>query len=414
MRTLFSENILSPTPTPAPEQNKKNPFELSFHSSNPSVQNSSTTSSHSSPKENDWLTSYYREQQRFANEVHIQSNHSYATSDAATRHQHVRRKGNPKVLFMGMRRSGKSSIQKVLFEKFSPAETLYLDSSNKIESATMESFMKFESSEIPPNIPYLSPDFDREAVFGSAGALIWVLDMQDEYFQSIDQLIKTASILMPAYPRLNLEVFIHKTDGLSEEYKYDTFRDVRQRVQDELSDAGFSDRPVAFYQTNIFDHSVYEAMSKVVQKLLPQLPAMEALLNKLCSSCRIQKAYLFDTVSKIYLATDASPTFLKDYEVCSDYVDVIVDIKQIYGWQNRDQSLEDVAGENTEKSSGDAVGESLITYDKSGNTYVYAREINDYLSLICVMGQGSTADKRVLIDYNVSVLHDALQQMFKL
>ena len=290
----------------------------------------------------------------------------------------------------------------------------------------MESFMKFESSEVPPNIPYLSPDFDREAVFGNAGSVIWVLDMQDEYFQSIDQLIKTAGFIMDNYPRVNFEVFIHKTDGLSEEYKYDTFRDVRQRVQDELSDAGYSDRPVAFYQTSIFDHSVYEAMSKVVQKLLPQLPAMESLLNKLCSACRIQKAYLFDTVSKIYLATDASPTFLKDYEVCSDYVDVIVDIKQIYGWQNRGSQESDSKG-------SEAVGESLITYDKSGNTYIYAREINEYvhipilqqfmtdanvrssyLSLICVMGQGSTADKRVLIDYNVSVLHDALQQMFKL
>lgn len=35
-------------------------------------------------------------------------------------------------------RAGKSSIQKVLFEKFSPAETLYLDPSNKIETATIE------------------------------------------------------------------------------------------------------------------------------------------------------------------------------------------------------------------------------------------------------------------------------------
>ena len=302
----------------------------------------------------------------------------------------------------------------------------------------MSSFMNFESSEIPPNIPYLSPDFDREALFGgTTGSIIWVLDMQDEYFQSIDALIKTASFIMDNYPRLNFEVFVHKTDGLSEEYKYDTFRDVRQRVQDELSDAGYGDRSVAFYRTSIFDHSVYEAMSKVVQKLLPQLPAMEALLNKLCSTCRTQKAYLFDTVSKIYLATDTSPTFLKDYEVCSDYVDVIVDIKQIYGWhgpENKNNSNE------ASSSSSAIVGESLITYDKSGNTYIYAREINEYapslpflslypfshcetkliyasaryLSLICVMGQGSTADKRVLIDYNVSILNDALQQMFAL
>lgn len=238
----------------------------------------------------------------------------------------------------------------------------------------MSSFMNFESSEIPPNIPYLSPDFDREALFGgTTGSIIWVLDMQDEYFQSIDALIKTASFIMDNYPRLNFEVFVHKTDGLSEEYKYDTFRDVRQRVQDELSDAGYGDRSVAFYRTSIFDHSVYEAMSKVVQKLLPQLPAMEALLNKLCSTCRTQKAYLFDTVSKIYLATDTSPTFLKDYEVCSDYVDVIVDIKQIYGWHGPENK-----NDSGEASSSAVVGESLITYDKSGNTYIYAREINEY------------------------------------
>lgn len=37
-----------------------------------------------------------------------------------------------------------------------------------------------------------------------------------------------------------------------------------------------------------------------------------------------------------------------------------------------------------------------------------------YLSLICVMGQGSTADKRMLIDYNVTILQEALQEMFKL
>ena len=37
-----------------------------------------------------------------------------------------------------------------------------------------------------------------------------------------------------------------------------------------------------------------------------------------------------------------------------------------------------------------------------------------YLSLICVMGQGSSADKRVLIDYNVGILHDALEKLFKL
>ncbi|KAK5128922.1 hypothetical protein LTR85_000255 [Meristemomyces frigidus] len=402
MRTLFSENILSPSPTPAPQPN---PFELLFPSSLSNA--SSADSTQSSPRQNEWLTQHLQNQQRAESETSNQANHA-ANGQRAP---YARRKGNPKLLFMGLRRSGKSSIQKVVFQKLSPADTLFLEHTTRIETATMQSFITFESAELPHHLSATAPDFDHHAVFSNTGAAIWVLDVQDEYLTSITEMIHTAVFLAENYPRVNFEVFIHKTDGLSEEYKYETFREVRQRVQDELSDLGHGDRSVSYFQTSIFDHSIFEAMSKVVQKLLPQLPAMEALLNKLCSTCRIQKAYLFDSVSKIYVATDASPTFLKDYEVCSDYVDVIVDIKQIYGWHSQEGDGKAVS-ESSNQDDGD-IGESMVTYDRSGDTYIYAREINDYLSLICVMGKGSSTDKRVLIDYNVGILHDALLQVFK-
>lgn len=38
----------------------------------------------------------------------------------------------PKILLFGLRRSGKSSIQKVVFHKMSPNETLFIESTNKI------------------------------------------------------------------------------------------------------------------------------------------------------------------------------------------------------------------------------------------------------------------------------------------
>lgn len=229
----------------------------------------------------------------------------------------------------------------------------------------------------------MSPDYDHASLFSNIGAVIWIIDSQDEYLTSINELLRTAIFLAEHHPRINFEVFIHKTDGLSDEYKYDTFREVRQRVQDELSDVGLGNRSVSYYQTSIFDHSIFEAMSKVIQKLLPQLPAMEALLNKLCSACRIQKAYLFDTSSKIYVATDASPTFLRDYEVCSDYVDVIVDIKQLYGWHGKEggggggssSRPGSRAGEGAHPTS--VIGESIVTYDKTGDAYIYVREINE-------------------------------------
>ncbi|KAK5110458.1 hypothetical protein LTR62_005809 [Meristemomyces frigidus] len=401
MRTLFSENILSPPPLPIPQ---RNPFELTFASTPSLSYASSNTSVQSSPPQHDLLTQYTQQQQQ-----QQEATSSTSGSDGGRLYP-VRRKGNPKILFMGLKKSGKSSAQKVVFQRMSPADTLFIEPTNKIEQTSFESFTTIDSVEIPSHLSVHSPDLDHHAVFSNAGSVIWVLDVQDEYLASITALIETALFLSEHYPRVNFEVFIHKIDGLSEEYKYDTFREVRQRVQDELSDLGYGDSNVSYYQTSIFDHSIFEAVSKVVQKLLPQLPAMETLLNKLCSTCRIQKAYLFDVGSKIYVAADSSPSFLKDYEVCSDYIDVIVDIRQIYGWQER----RDRHGDSESGGKGDegSINDSMITLP-GGDTYIYMREIDEHLSLLCIMGKGCSVKRRALVDYNVGVLQDALLEVFK-
>lgn len=51
----------------------------------------------------------------------------------------------PRILLMGLRRSGKSSIQKVVFHKMSPNETLFLESTNKIvkDDINNSSFVQF-------------------------------------------------------------------------------------------------------------------------------------------------------------------------------------------------------------------------------------------------------------------------------
>lgn len=124
----------------------------------------------------------------------------------------------------------------------------------------------------------------------------------------------------------------------------------------------FFDCFLSFYLTSIYDHSIFEAFSKVVQKLIPQLPTLENLLNIFISvhwlaffflrlatvfvfdpSCSrnsnsyflqhsgIEKAFLFDVVSKIYIATDSSPVDMQSYELCCDMIDVVIDVSCIYG-----------------------------------------------------------------------------------
>ncbi|XP_056439389.1 ras-related GTP-binding protein C-like [Gadus chalcogrammus] len=187
----------------------------------------------------------------------------------------------PRILLMGLRRSGKSSIQKVVFHKMSPNETLFLESTNKIHKDDLSgsSFVNFQIWDFPGQVDFFDPTFDDEMIFTGTGALIFVIDAQDDYVEALGRLHGTVSRAYRVNPHINFEVFIHKVDGLSDDHKIETQRDVYQRANDDLADVGLEKLHLSFYLTSIYDHSIFEAFSKVVQKLLPQLPTLENLLN---------------------------------------------------------------------------------------------------------------------------------------
>lgn len=77
-------------------------------------------------------------------------------------------------------RSGKSSIQKVVFHKMSPNETLFLESTNKIikDDISNSSFVQFQIWDFPGQIDFFDPTFDSDMIFGGCGALVFVIDAQ--------------------------------------------------------------------------------------------------------------------------------------------------------------------------------------------------------------------------------------------
>ncbi|RXM29705.1 Ras-related GTP-binding protein D [Acipenser ruthenus] len=239
----------------------------------------------------------------------------------------------PRILLMGLRRSGKSSIQKVVFHKMSPNETLFLESTNKIcrEDVSNSSFVHFQIWDFPGQIDFFDPTFDYEMIFRGTGGLIFVIDSQDDYVEALSRLHLTVTRAYKVNPDINFEVFIHKVDGLSDDHKIEKQRDIHKRANDDLVDAALERIHLSFYLTSIYDHSIFEAFSKVVQKLIPQLPTLENLLNIFISNSGIEKAFLFDVVSKIYIATDSSPVDMQTYELCCDMIDVVIDISCIYG-----------------------------------------------------------------------------------
>lgn len=44
----------------------------------------------------------------------------------------------------------------------------------------------------------------------------------------------------------------------------------------------------------------------------------------------LDKAFLFDVATKIYLATDSTLVDIQTYELCCDMIDVVTNISSIY------------------------------------------------------------------------------------
>ncbi|CAM9934079.1 unnamed protein product, partial [Phaeothamnion confervicola] len=144
------------------------------------------------------------------------------------------------------------------------------------------------------------------------------------------------------------------------------------------------------------------AFSKVVQKLIPQLPTLENLLNCLISSCNMEKSFLFDVVSRIYLATDSNPVDMQSYELCSDMIDVVIDVSCIYG-------ARDDRGEESEGLAYDSESSSVIRLNNG--MVLYLREVNSYLALVCLLRADNF--KKALTDYNIDCFKETLGRVFQ-
>lgn len=231
-------------------------------------------------------------------------------------------------------------IQKVVFHKMSPHETLFrLETTQGLERAVVDHtpLCRFTLWDFPGDYYGVSEEHQHDHVFLGSTSVVFVMDAQDEPYDHVLQSFTDAvTRAIQVNPSITIEVFINKVDGelfLSDESKYDCRRDVMTQVTDELTDAGVSLEMVhiRYHLTSIYDHSIYDALSKVVQRLIPQLPTLENLLNVLVSTCSMEKAYLFDVASKLYISTDSSPVDMQSVELCSDMIDVILDVSGIYG-----------------------------------------------------------------------------------
>ena len=186
---------------------------------------------------------------------------------------------------------------------------------------------------------------------------------------------------------------------------------------------------VHYHMTSIYDHSVFDAFSKVVQRVIGSLhDCITALLGMLVTRCGMEKAYLFDVLSKIYVAQDDHEVTSQMYEVCFDMIDVAIDISAIYGCAPV-KTLEDDASETDDTAGqlgsnpGDAdmpLADSSFPFDHESCSIIkldskqvlYLREVNKYLALVCLIREDSF-NKTGLINYNVMQFKRLIKEIFE-
>ncbi|CAF5017617.1 unnamed protein product [Rotaria sp. Silwood1] len=401
----------------------------------------------------------------------------------------------PNILLTGLRRSGKTSIQRVIFTKMQPSQTQFLKSTPHltISQFSCGSFINFQVQELPgqlhvfPTLQFPTSDddqnnsqsplydddtthlvdggYDMEHLLKRCNTVVYIIDAQDDYSQSISSLVMIIQSGRRVNLRLRYEVFIHKVDQLSEEEKLDAQRDIHNQVHDHFAHlngrksawpltpfemySNSREILINFHLTSIFDHSIFEAFSKVIQKLSPQFNHLEDLLNYLISASNMEQAFLFDIQTKISIATDSSPTDIQMYELCCDMIDLLINMSQIYGRPNGNvvEAIDDYR--NSEHISN-GIHESTNTYSNSslsttslrtscssitetmheptsdvfdsmsssvikltGGRALYLKEINRHLALICVLHERALS-KQAIIEYNVDQLKKSILNLFHL
>ncbi|KPA81731.1 putative small GTPase [Leptomonas pyrrhocoris] len=357
-----------------------------------------------------------------------------------------------KVLLMGLRKSGKSSIQKVVFEGMQPHDSASLATTVQPEKSTVHSndFVNFEVWDFPgqndPFDPNNANRYDVNQLLENCGAIVYVLDCRELIDDARARLLDTISAAYRYNPELCVEVFVHKVDALSEDHQADLLASLQRRVEEEAKQRLENLQPLRlnFNLTSIYDHSVFQAFSLVVQKLIKsKTPYITELLQMLNSNSNIDLSYLFLSYSKIYVAVDERNRLKsRTYDLCSDAIEVVVKMSRIYARRGEGNNGNNTNSHNNiplRDGQGDAA-HALATSSSGANSSgaegnggaaddaplyrganavihlsnedcIYLRELPSSLTLVLMMKQ-TDLENRVLIDRNVDIFYKAAYDIF--
>lgn len=239
------------------------------------------------------------------------------------------------IVVLGNRQAGKSSILKLVFQKISSNETLFLESTSKIEEYTVRNnnYTQCSFFDFPGTFEISQMNSLERKYLQNASAMLYILDSKDEpYNKTLEKFLTLVSEVNEMNPSCVFELLIHKLDGQmfsTEDSKIIVLDEIKELIKLNSSERNLP--LIETHMTSIHDLSIYICLSRILQKSNPILMQLQELFDVFISECNIDKIYVIDIISKLYIASDSTPIDLLSYELCIDMIEVAIGISTLYG-----------------------------------------------------------------------------------
>ena len=290
------------------------------------------------------------------------------------------------IIITGTSQSGKTSLKKVIFEKKYPYETVFNEPTKQPENLQVESlgYCDLNLTEFPSIFTFDKCNDEYLNYLKNCQVLIFLIDTQNPTNQQFDYFKNSILPIFAKFNSISLYVFLHKIDNTNicqndyNKQRGEIHSKMKQMCTQFEKDNSLGEINLNFYVTSIYNSTLFEAFSKIFQNKMAQ--------------------------NKNYLAVDSSPNESQTYEMCSDIIDVVLDMSGIYGDQNEDESYFD---DNSTCSI------KISNVYNHGKSILFLKFIHKNLALIAVINEDNY-ERNNLLDYNINIFRQAVKTILKI
>ena len=229
---------------------------------------------------------------------------------------------NNKIILVGDKNSGKTSIFSMIFTNIYPSETSYFESTNSISKSQII-FSGGELVELDDcgfeektnnKEYYIKPD-----VFENVSTLIFVINVEsqkintdnnninninsdninnnDDDFSDFYKIKKnnlleiSLQLLIEKSPKANIYIFIHKMDTILINKREALFEEKKQEINQKLNKMNLNGK---FFATSIWDGSLYVPWREIMSNMVINKNKLEKGLSFLLEASDLDEVFLFE------------------------------------------------------------------------------------------------------------------------